>query len=303
MSTIFAFAADRGFVLPLVVGLSSLAKSCGRPIQVAVFTTDIPWSVRQRISDCFGARAQQGSGLAWYDLDASRLKDCPARLFHLNCLTYARILVPELLRSAEEEIVYLDCDILVTGDIAGWVGAEPLEMPLGAVQDFIAPQWGSPLGLPYLLPELPGFASHRIFNGGVLRIKAAFWRQERIEKECLEFIAKHSQRITSDQDALNFVFRDQWQPLHPKWNFMTSRDDEQLAPERFKEIQEVSLDNAIIHYCTSQKPWNSGLRPRRDFTLWIKALRTSGWFNAWEFQRWRANHYLHLLWLSARKRI
>src|SRR5205809_7329455 len=95
---------------------------------------------------CCGAPAR---GSPVYDI-AGRLESNPHLLeqHHLNKTTYARLFIGELLPRSVDRILYLDCDVVCTGEIAPlWRLAS--EVPVvGGVPDRLGEAYQARLGLP-----------------------------------------------------------------------------------------------------------------------------------------------------------
>lgn len=168
---------------------------------------------------------------------------------HISHASYLRIFIPEILPDSVEKVLYLDCDIVVRGDIA--------------------PLWNTPLGDNMLgaarnlffvrhedldMPEDAGY-----FNAGILLMNLKRWREENGTARLIRFIEAHHDHLWAhDQDALNAVFCGEIQELAPRWNFQTSMlwSEPHGLGLSYGEFRRLLADPAIVHFTTPSKPWH-----------------------------------------------
>jgi len=83
------------------------------------------------------------------------------------------------------------------------------------------------------------------------------WRARNITSRLTEFLVQHGKNTWfSDQEALNAVLWDDWQPIERGWNYITHVADAFLpAPEDEPD------DPGIVHFAGRSKPWVSGVMP------------------------------------------
>src|SRR4051812_18120600 len=158
-----------------------------------------------------GLLRRAGSRLAVYDI-TGRLESNPHLLeqHHLNKTTYARLFIDELLPRSVDRILYLDCDVVCTGEIAPlWRLASEVPV-IGGVPDRLGDAYKARLGLP---------APAAYVNAGVLLIDVAAWRERDLGREILDWIAANPDKLTLvDQDAINFCLSGEITPLPDCWN-------------------------------------------------------------------------------------
>ena len=115
------------------------------------------------------------------------------------------------------------------------------------------------------------------FNAGMLLMEMHDFGNEKHLNNIVTFLSNHgSQLIFNEQDAINFVFKNQFEALDPRWNAM---NNELLAassghpiPLAIADAIALGNDPWIIHYAGS-KPWNE-IHARRpwDEMFWEEAL-------------------------------
>ena len=96
------------------------------------------------------------------------------------------------------------------------------------------------------------------FNAGVLLINNKLWKEENIQKQCIEITNnEHETLPEADQTVLNRLCSNRYIVLDDRYNFQIGYD--RLAEQRKQYfILEKSLNPlpAIIHYLSDDKPWN-----------------------------------------------
>ncbi len=239
---------------------------------------------------------------------------------HVGRCTYYKIITPQFLPQDNNRVIYLDCDIIVTGDIGELWDVDIKGYALGAIRDW-APTFCSRT---HLLACKGVHASNQseYFNAGVLVLDLEMWRKNRISDEVLSFIKQNKENIRwHDQDGLNAVFVDQWYKFEDRWNQRVdcAKKDEkgELSGLGFRSC----CQDGIIHYASKIKPWDyeavhsgkelffkyldktawSGWRPRKPVwrIFWRNAERT--WLNKHFYGMWiRRIPILGRLWALAR---
>ena len=155
---------------------------------------------------------------------------------HINYATYFRFFATAVVES--EKVLYLDSDIIVTGDLSTLFEMDLKEYSIGAVDDVYAYE-GRKSG----------------FNAGVLLMDVAKWKEDSIVNSLLELAAGQNQAVhLGDQSILNIYFEDNWLALDKTYNYMVGADTFRLDQECER------LDNnppVIVHFASHDKPWNT----------------------------------------------
>ena len=169
-----------------------------------------------------------------------------------------------------DRILYLDCDLIVEGDISGLYDVELGDCEAAAVrsEDF---RLLSKIKKPIFMDRFPYNVDNyrtdalgmktpeNYFNAGVLVMDLKKVRQRITQKQVFEILHCHNYYY-NDQDVLNIVFDGRVKNVDCRWNYMTYIP-EQLAKENVnnrKLFAELYRENpCIIHYTSAEKPWNS----------------------------------------------
>lgn len=187
-------------------------------------------------------------------VEAESLKNLPIREGdHVSLATYYRLYLADILPSEINRIVYLDCDMVVTGDLTELMNVDCGECGIAAIRDD-----ASYLDLPYA--RLQYDCSFGYFNAGVLVLDIATWRKLNIQVKLIEYINENPDRCQfHDQDALNGVFAGKWVELPLKFNLQTGfivRSVYESLPDKSR-VKEAIADLRVIHF-TGLKPWGPG---------------------------------------------
>lgn len=186
---------------------------------------------------------------------------------HINYATYFRFFAAEVVDS--DRVLYLDSDIIVTGELTSLFKLNLKGYSIGAVDDVYAYE-GRESG----------------FNAGVLLMDTAKWKEHSIVNSLLELAAEQNQAVhLGDQSILNIYFEDNWLALDETYNYMVGTDTFRLAQEceRLDDNQPV-----IVHFASHDKPWNTYSISRLRELWW--AYRDLDWSEI-AFKRSSLNYF------------
>ncbi|GHU75169.1 LPS 1,2-glucosyltransferase [Spirochaetia bacterium] len=191
-----------------------------------------------------------------YSVDKAILKDCPVRVGdHVSLATYFRILMPSILPSPLDKVLYFDCDIVVRKSLAALWATDITHNPIGAVYDMAIDDIRNYNRLRY--DRALGY-----FNAGVLLVNLKYWRDNNVSNKIIQYINRYPERLQYwDQDALNGVLIKDLLALPFKYNMQTFffLKDPMLRIDFINEIENDIKDPVILHFSTSCKPWLKGL--------------------------------------------
>jgi len=178
---------------------------------------------------------------------------------HISIDTYYRLLIEEHFPQYSK-VIFLDADVIVETSITELWNLEVdnthlLAVPLTSKHSGFV---NGTRGLPsYKLIGIP--SDTRTFNAGVMVLNLNFWRRDSVSQSVIKYLREYNEHILWwDQDGLNAILYNKWQPIHAKWNAITShlifQQDSLLTKEEFKEVCSSPF---IIHYAGPLKPWHS----------------------------------------------
>lgn len=270
-----ALCCDRNVADGLVTTIASVAAHL-RPdfsLEIHVIDCGLGADIRARVTAVIRHKLPMAR-IEFIELHADRLKDFPqpASLSHVTLATYGRLFLHELLAKVEK-VIYLDCDLLVTGDLAE-IYLTPLNgFALAAVRDTVIPtvghEWES------LVKDLPGLRPDEpYFNAGVLLLNLTKLRDLDASALYAQLLRNVEARY-ADQSVLNGVFHGQWKAIPARWNRQVQLGREfSVFPDR---------PRAIWHFASKLKPWHFHRRPARGLLKqWQDQADAIGWVPTFE---------------------
>ena len=169
---------------------------------------------------------------------------------------YARLHLPTLL-TAETRVLYMDIDVLVTGDLSELFIQETPPQCLASViyeeQDEGIEDRKRYLGL---------HKEHKYFNSGVMLMELERMRRDHTESKIQDCIRQNKiQLFYPDQDILNIALTRRVQGIHPKWNCpsylvgLRALRGKSMWGEISKEaVLEAVVKPRILHFLAHPKP-------------------------------------------------
>ena len=183
-------------------------------------------------------------------LDGVRFRD----KMPLTKAAYFRLLFASILEDNIHRVLYLDCDMVVTGDVIPLFHLLLDNYALAAVRD------SKTIPLSDIHRFQLGFSyEDDYFNSGMMMINLDYWRKEQVEPLLLEYAKRDRIVFYHDQDALNYVFKGRWYRLSPKWNRMNMVVMDMSMFQTKRDKREYIRDIRIIHYAAPPdlKPWKN----------------------------------------------
>ena len=225
---------------------------------------------------------KHGKSITFYDIDESILKDCVVRKNdHVSLAAYLRILIPQILPCDVHKALYLDCDLVVCGNLSGLLSEDIDGYACGAVLDGATDDVRTYNRLKY-------GSDKGYFNTGVLLYNLDYWRENNITETIFSFIAEYPERLLFwDQDAINSVLVEKIRQLPFRYN-MTDPFYMRNTPLRQKYLNEINAclsDPTILHFATASKPWLSKNQPHPLKDEFYKYLAMTKWSNDFPFKK------------------
>jgi lipopolysaccharide biosynthesis glycosyltransferase len=193
-----------------------------------------------------------GDTILFYDIDLNRLGEVTVdEHWHptLSIASYYRLLLASLLDESIEKVFYLDCDVIVLGDVSPLFKLDLSGYGVAAVED-----------------TTPGNDQHRqtmglnlnqtAFCAGVLMVNLKYWRRFNCEEHLLDYAQRMAgQLVMEDQDVLNHEFRGHWFKLPYKYMRTPMAIASLDKQQKWADIEEYVFHPVIIHYAAHVKPW------------------------------------------------
>ncbi len=287
-----ATAGDIHIAAPFMAMAWTLSQqSASRPVTLHVIDSGLQAATAgalERLSTASKGQFQ----VRWLALNPERVDSLPT-VPRYPKEAFMRLLLPGLLGELPK-VLWLDCDVLVAGNLADLWDTDLAGDAAAAVPEFGA-RTVQAMVTEGMIGSLvsPGRADAPGFNSGVLLIDLQQWRADGLGDRALALSSAHANDLKfADQDALNVVLAGRWHRLDLDWNVQLGAlrsipfvPQERLYPEVLGRASELLRSPKILHFAGS-KPWKSGLRShyRQEY---YDALRRSGFYTPNGFRRAR----------------
>lgn len=244
------FSTDHNFIMPTYVAISSLlanaSRRCSIYLLISEDVTDNDKEVISRLTNTHSA-----------DLNFISIGNIFDNTFCIRGITkatYFRLLIPWIIPD-HDKVIYLDGDIVVTGDIA-----ELYEYPVDnncLISGVRTPGFSTNSKLRKEI-SANGLDYKGYINAGILIFNTRLLRQEDFRPKFLAHIDK--QYTFQDQDILNITCAGRIGYLPLKFNFngllrpQVKKKFLRGGVATFAEVEEAERNPVIIHY-VGAKPW------------------------------------------------
>lgn len=270
------FCTNRDYCRHAAVAAVSLATATRAAVTIHVLTQDDCDDLAERMQESLRP-------FPWVTFRHHRAD--PARLAgaftdrYVTGEAYLRFLAPEILPESVGRVVYLDCDVVVLGDVA-----ELAAVPLDGKAVAAVPEWA--WSGPEVERRMTGLGiapGHRYVNSGVLVMDLARWRRDGITERLLARVAELGSRLVYfDQDALNAALQGDIALLDMRWNLqplMLGRFARASDAAGHRRARAARRNPGVIHYTTASKPWTHRVAVR-DRRLYFRFLARTPWRGA-----------------------
>ena len=288
-------AADDRYSMPLAVVARSALDNLSLDFQMCLFVIDggITAANKARILSSLDVsrckvefiqrpNAQLALLRNAFEVLKSKASAETKHILSTSAAAYYRLFIPELLPKQINRAIYLDCDLVVKGNLEQLWKVDFQSNYVLAVQDIWSPQISCPgTEIPYQKLDIP--ANTKYFNSGVLVINLEKWRNEAIASKAIEHLIQYGgYPRTHDQGLLNAVLAGQWGELDSRWNLTPAIIDLfsswKESPFSEEKYDQLLLEPYIIHFATNRKPWNSQHTLFKDsFFEYVDKTAWSGW--------------------------
>ena len=237
MQKVIALSSDYNYISQIETTIKSILFN-NLNVKIYVINSDIPQEWFLGLNKFL---ANSNSEIHDIKINPNNIQHLQTSWDHISNITWGRILIPELIN--DDQVLYLDSDIIVNGNLNDLFRINMQQYMLGAV------------------PEYFKLAGNTKFNAGVLLLN------NRVLKKDTNFVPTlFKQAIkkldNGDQTALNNYFP-QYYHLNDTYNFQIGFDalyqSSMFKDQQTQELYENQLRRTpfpkIIHYMFNSKPW------------------------------------------------
>ena len=233
------FSTDDNYIPYLDVAVSSLIANASKEFnyRIIILNTGLNESNIDKIKQ--NEREKFKIDFVDISADVEKIKSKLKNVYHFSIVTYYRLFIASLFPQYEK-VIYLDCDLVVLGDISELYHTELGDNILGACPEQFVQNTKE---FRAYAAEALGVDPDGYVNAGVLLMNLAEFRKNRIEEKFVRLITEHDfDLLDPDQAYLNYLCFDKIQILSNGWN----KEPMPLACEGKKNI---------VHYALYKKPW------------------------------------------------
>ena len=280
------FATNAEYAPHLAVSMYSLLCNADRSrlYDIVVLHSDIPAESRERILRLEKLFPDCSIRLVDMSEFHESVKDC-ARSY-ITAETNYRLAVLGELFAKYDRVLYLDCDIIVEGDISelfdtdlsgnavGGAEAADIRLLRFTKKGFFIDD--EPYNFENYAKTFMGITDlDRYFNAGVTLFDLNKCREFTTEQAAVELLNRR-EWMYNDQDVLNMLFKDHVYMLDIKWNYTVNIEHEMNFPDpRICQIigDLQRTEYGIIHYTGGSKPWNKAVPLGEHYHKYAEKLK------------------------------
>lgn len=198
---LYFLSADNGYSNQLRIAVSSLVENTDMSdSKLRIFDFGLDERVKAELLDDF-------EHIEFIVVQEHQITDLGAIVEGISFSAYARLLIPKYIGD-DTRVVYLDCDVLIKGDISTFDWG--CKCPIHAVRDMVPSSYVKVLN------------GGRYFNSGVLFLDFELIDTEKWFKKVSEICSQYRGKVPHhDQGILNHLFDGVWCEIDSTWNYMT----------------------------------------------------------------------------------
>lgn len=251
------FSTDDNYIPYLDVAIRSLIANASRQYRYRIIV--LHTGLRADYMELVKRNEQDGFAIEFFDVK-ERLQAISHRfrnVYHFSVATYYRLFIASLFPQYNK-VLYLDCDLVVLGDIAKLYHIPLGECILGAAPEQYVQNTAE---FRHYAREALGVDPNHYVNAGVLLLDLEAFRRHNIEQAFIRLITEYDfDLLDPDQAYLNYLCRGRIRMLPNGWN----KEPMPLPCEGPKNI---------VHYALYKKPWQYDDVPDGEY-FWYYAERS-----------------------------
>lgn len=255
--------------------ITGLLKYSTVPLSVAIMYTELTEDTINKFKTYYSDRLES---LEFYKIDingklAEKLIRVKSQTHLIGKIEpYIRLFAPLYLK--DDGVMYLDCDIVVNGDIARVLDEIHGDEYCYGVQEYDPHHKFSDYTklTQYTIPDYKVYFYREAFFtrlikfynmdedasymcDGIMYMNLKKWRQDNLVDRFIKNIDKYGFFFSADQDILNCTINGKFGKISPKWNtiVMGAGIITNYSSEQFEEAKEKPI---IVHMPGAAKPWN-----------------------------------------------
>ena len=234
-----ALGFDNNYALPAGVTISSVIKNT--PNYNLHFHLFVDKVSKSNI-DKFKQLANDKIAITLYTINSNFIINPKTLVLHITTIsTCIRFIIPDILFSITDRIIYLDSDTICLQSLE--------KLAKYSIENYIAGVIPDSLDMQKEIKAMYKINAEKYFNAGVLLINTKRWCEEKISQKAFDLINSGKIYKYADQDVLNILLENKTLLLPIKFNTKIK-----IAIDAHQE-KEIRPYTVILHYISQNKPW------------------------------------------------
>lgn len=236
------FAVDDNYIPVLSVAIKSMLDNASKSYKYVIKILNT--GIKEENKEKFNVFKAENVDIDFVDVSQHMiaLADKLHTRDYYSKSTYFRLFIPKMFPQYNKAL-YLDADIVVTGDISKFYNSFIGTSLLGAVPDEVVQV--TPIFVDYAEKAL-GLPVNKYFNAGILIMNLKQLRNFNFEEKFVDLLGKYTFRVAQDQDYLNVICKNRVWYLNETW-------DKMPLQHGCCDVKKLN----IIHYNMGWKPWHA----------------------------------------------
>ena len=247
-------ACDDNFAQHACIAIMSAYENCSCPARLRCFILDGGVTATKKATMQASVK-QYNAKIEFIQVDSAKFSHLYAS-YQYTAAIYYRLDLPNLMPKSIAKCLYVDCDILFVDDIVELWDVDLQGQAVAAIEDIGLTS--SKKGFRAKQDSLGLSSTSLYFNSGVVIMDLEQWRRHDYARQAID-LAVNNDFVSHDQDVLNKLFLDKWQPLDYRWNVMppiTYLYPKIVLSGRYRQKAVLARKNpGIIHFAGRYKPW------------------------------------------------
>lgn len=254
------FAADDNYAQHTAVAMTSILLNAVNKDDIVFYL--LSDGISQEKAEKIQETVQSlGSQLYFIEINGSSLQNYYVS-GQLSRAAYCRLDMAAWLPQYVHKVIYMDCDLLVHDDIQQLWELRMNNYPLAAAVDLGI--MASSRSRHQKAKQIHLGMDEPYFNSGVLIFDLDQWREQAYGEQ-VKKLAQENEYVHHDQDALNVLFKDNWQEIPLRWNVIPPVFNlflKIVTQSAYRKKAITARKNmAVMHYAGGYKPWEYSIHP------------------------------------------
>lgn len=240
------FASDNNYVRYLSVTILSLIENCSNKYNYDIVVLEN--NIAEKNKKLLFKQISEYKNVSLRFVDVQKFFDENKGInfstpMYFNLAIYNRLFIPEIFKNYDK-VLYLDCDIVVKGDLYELYDMDIKEYYIAAAIDMGCRAWEEKNN------NLDDFYRDKVINSGIILYNIKKCIDINFTEKCLENIQKHN---FLDQETIDMTCKGKIKYIDYRYNFFVSFLDD--YEDLKKSMPESILNDIRIIHFTGAKCW------------------------------------------------